>query len=110
MATKPTVLARLAELDLVPANRNAAGQIVAAGSLGRSGGARREPAGEGTGPRTCPSPARSTPVFMAPAQEAVAEAIAQITPRDPIRTLLSNSDGEPVTSGADATRPSSPRR
>ncbi|MFD4432154.1 ACP S-malonyltransferase, partial [Nocardia sp. NPDC058497] len=40
--------------------------------------------------------------FMAPAQAAVADAIAQISPSDPIRTLLSNFDGKPVTSGADA--------
>ena len=43
------VLARLEALDLVPANRNAAGQIVAAGSAGRAGQARRGSAGEGAG-------------------------------------------------------------
>jgi [acyl-carrier-protein] S-malonyltransferase len=39
---------------------------------------------------------------MAPAQDAVAAAAAKITPSDPTRTLLSNSDGAPVSSGADA--------
>ncbi|NLG55826.1 MAG: ACP S-malonyltransferase, partial [Rhodococcus sp.] len=40
--------------------------------------------------------------YMAPAQDAVAEAAAKITPNEPTRTLLSNSDGKPVASGADA--------
>ena len=44
------VLARLEALDLVPANRNAAGQIVAAGALSRAGQARRGSAGQGPGP------------------------------------------------------------
>nr|WP_277606673.1 ACP S-malonyltransferase [Rhodococcus aetherivorans] len=95
------VLARLAELDLTPANINAAGQIVAAGRLT----ALEELAAN------APEKARIRPlpvagafhtVFMAPAQEAVAEAAAKIVPSDPTRTLLSNSDGAPVTSGADA--------
>ena len=51
------VLARLEQLDLFPANRNAAGQIVAAGPLTRVGEARRRPAGQGPGarPRCCRS-------------------------------------------------------
>ena len=40
--------------------------------------------------------------FMAPAQEAVTAAAASITPNEPVRTLLSNSDGNAVASGADA--------
>jgi [acyl-carrier-protein] S-malonyltransferase len=40
--------------------------------------------------------------FMAPAQQAVAAAIAEITPHEPTRPLLSNADGKPVESGADA--------
>ncbi|MDI9914327.1 ACP S-malonyltransferase [Rhodococcus sp. IEGM 1379] len=95
------VLARIEELGLEAANRNAAGQIVAAGLLT----ALAELA------TTAPAKARvrALPVagafhtrFMAPAQDAVAAAAAKITPSDPIRTLLSNSDGLPVTSGADA--------
>ncbi|MDM7491414.1 MULTISPECIES: ACP S-malonyltransferase [Rhodococcus] len=95
------VLARLAELDLTPANVNAAGQIVAAGRLT----ALEELAAN------APEKARIRPLpvagafhtaFMAPAQEAVAEAAAKIVPSDPTRTLLSNSDGAPVASGADA--------
>jgi len=96
-----TVLARLAELDLVPANRNAVGQIVAAGSLEALAELAANPP-EKARVRALPVAGAFHTVFMAPAQAAVADAIAQITPSDPIRTLLSNFDGKPVTSGADA--------
>ncbi|MFG1774332.1 ACP S-malonyltransferase [Nocardia salmonicida] len=96
-----TVLARLAELDLVPANRNAVGQIVAAGSLEALAELAANPP-EKARVRALPVAGAFHTVFMAPAQEAVADAIAQISPSDPIRTLLSNFDGQPVTSGADA--------
>ncbi|MEV4156702.1 ACP S-malonyltransferase [Nocardia salmonicida] len=96
-----TVLARLAELDLVPANRNAVGQIVAAGRLEALAELAANPP-EKARVRALPVAGAFHTVFMAPAQEAVADAIAQISPSDPIRTLLSNFDGRPVTSGADA--------
>ncbi|MEV0336801.1 ACP S-malonyltransferase [Nocardia sp. NPDC050717] len=96
-----TVLARLAELDLVPANRNAVGQIVAAGSLEALAELAANPP-EKARVRALPVAGAFHTAFMAPAQAAVADAIAQISPSDPIRTLLSNFDGKPVTSGADA--------
>ncbi|MET9214527.1 MULTISPECIES: ACP S-malonyltransferase [unclassified Nocardia] len=96
-----TVLARLAELDLVPANRNAVGQIVAAGRLEALAELAANPP-EKARVRALPVAGAFHTVFMAPAQAAVADAIAQISPSDPIRTLLSNFDGKPVTSGADA--------
>ncbi|MFD3707078.1 ACP S-malonyltransferase [Nocardia sp. NPDC058658] len=96
-----TVLARLAELDLVPANRNAVGQIVAAGRLEALAELAANPP-EKARVRALPVAGAFHTVFMAPAQEAVADAIAQISPSDPMRTLLSNFDGQPVTSGADA--------
>lgn len=96
-----TVLARLAELDLVPANRNAVGQIVAAGRLDALAELAANPP-EKARVRALPVAGAFHTAFMAPAQDAVAEAIAQISPSDPIRTLLSNFDGQPVTSGADA--------
>ncbi|MFF2087385.1 ACP S-malonyltransferase [Nocardia sp. NPDC058176] len=96
-----TVLARLAELDLVPANRNAVGQIVAAGSLDALAELAANPP-EKARVRALPVAGAFHTAYMAPAQEAVADAIAQISPSDPIRTLLSNSDGKPVASGADA--------
>ncbi len=95
------VLARLAELDLVPANRNAVGQIVAAGRLDALAELAANPP-EKARVRALPVAGAFHTAFMAPAQDAVAEAIAQISPGEPTRVLLSNSDGEPVTSGKDA--------
>ncbi len=95
------VLARLAEYELVPANRNAAGQIVAAGSVDGVDQLIANPPEKARIRKLAVAGAFHTN-FMAPAQEAVAAAAAQITPRDPQFTLLSNSDGLPVTSGADA--------
>ncbi len=95
------VLARIEELGLEAANRNAAGQIVAAGLLT----ALEELAAnapEKARVRALPVAGAFHTRFMAPAQDAVAAAAAKITPSDPTRTLLSNSDGAPVSSGADA--------
>ena len=95
------VLARLAELDLVPANRNAAGQIVAAGRLDALAELAAAPP-EKARVRALPVAGAFHTKFMAPAQDAVTAAASNITPSDPIRTLLSNFDGKPVESGADA--------
>ncbi len=96
-----TVLARLAELELVPANRNAVGQIVAAGRLDALAELAANPP-EKARVRALPVAGAFHTAFMAPAQDAVANAIAQISPGEPTRTLLSNFDGKPVTSGKDA--------
>ncbi|WP_040753407.1 ACP S-malonyltransferase [Nocardia transvalensis] len=95
------VLERLAELDLVPANRNAAGQIVAAGRLDALAELAANPP-EKARIRALPVAGAFHTAFMAPAQDAVTGAIAQITPGEPTRTLLSNFDGKPVISGKDA--------
>ncbi|WP_068057357.1 ACP S-malonyltransferase [Nocardia xishanensis] len=95
------VLERLAELDLVPANRNAVGQIVAAGKLDALAELAANPP-EKARVRALPVAGAFHTAFMAPAQDAVAEAIAKITPNDPARVLLSNFDGQPVASGQDA--------
>ncbi len=95
------VLARLAELDLVPANRNAVGQIVAAGKLDALAELAANPP-EKARVRALPVAGAFHTAFMAPAQDAVAKAIAKITPNDPTRVLLSNFDGQPVASGQDA--------
>lgn len=95
------VLARLEELDLIPANRNAAGQIVAAGKVEAIEALIADPPEKARVRKLAVAGAFHTR-FMAPAQDAVAAAAAQITPADPTRTLLSNSDGLPVTNGADA--------
>ncbi|MFE5284741.1 ACP S-malonyltransferase [Nocardia sp. NPDC056611] len=95
------VLARLEELGLVPANRNAVGQIVAAGKLKALEALAANPP-EKARVRALPVAGAFHTAFMAPAQDAVAEAIAQIVPNEPVRTLLSNFDGQPVSSGKDA--------
>lgn len=95
------VLARLEELGLEPANVNAAGQIVAAGLLTALAELAANPP-EKARVRALPVAGAFHTRFMAPAQDAVATAAAAITPSEPARTLLSNSDGKAVTSGADA--------
>jgi [acyl-carrier-protein] S-malonyltransferase len=95
------VLARLAELDLVPANRNAVGQIVAAGRLDALAELAANPPAKAR-VRALPVAGAFHTVFMGPAQDAVTAAISQIVPNEPTRTLLSNFDGKPIASGADA--------
>ncbi len=95
------VLARLEALELVGANRNAAGQIVAAGAVAALEKLAEDP----------PAKARVRPLatagafhthYMASALDGYAAAAAGVTPADPTTTLLSNADGKPVTSGTDA--------
>ncbi|QKT07665.1 ACP S-malonyltransferase [Gordonia sp. X0973] len=95
------VLARLDELELVPANRNAVGQIVAAGKVDAIDELVANPPEKARTRKLAVAGAFHT-AFMAPAQDAVAAAAAKITPADPVFTLLSNSDGKPVTTGAEA--------
>lgn len=95
------VLERLTELGLEAANRNAAGQIVAAGLLTALAELAENPP-EKARVRSLPVAGAFHTRFMAPAQEAVVAAAARITPSEPTRQLLSNHDGRPVTSGADA--------
>ncbi|WP_214370174.1 ACP S-malonyltransferase [Pseudonocardia sp. H11422] len=95
------VVTRLGELGLDPANRNGAGQIVAAGPTEALAALAANP----------PERARviGLPVagafhtrFMAPAEEALRAHAGSIDPADPRRPLLSNADGTVVTTGADA--------
>ncbi|MBV5244464.1 MULTISPECIES: ACP S-malonyltransferase [Mycolicibacterium] len=95
------VLARLEALDLVPANRNAAGQIVAAGAVAALEKLAEDP----------PARARVRPLatagafhtrYMAPALDEYTRVADRIDPQEPAVTLLSNSDGRPVSGGADA--------
>jgi [acyl-carrier-protein] S-malonyltransferase len=94
------VLARLAELDLEPANMNGAGQIVAAGPADALAALAENP----------PERSRVKPLavagafhtrYMAPAEQALRSYAASVQPSDPDRPLLSNADGTVVTSGAD---------
>jgi [acyl-carrier-protein] S-malonyltransferase len=95
------VLSRLEDLDLVPANRNATGQIVAAGSLSALNKLAEDP----------PAKARVRPLatagafhthFMASALDGYASAAEAVGTSEPTAKLLSNADGQPVSSADEA--------
>jgi [acyl-carrier-protein] S-malonyltransferase len=94
------VAAVLAQLELAAANRNGAGQIVAAGRLDALAALAQHPPAR--------SRVRALPVagafhtrFMAPAEHSLARYAAQLTTKDPSHPLLSNADGEVVANGAE---------
>jgi [acyl-carrier-protein] S-malonyltransferase len=98
------VLARLEALDLVPANRNAAGQIVAAGALSALDKLAEDPPAKARVRQLATAGAFHTH-FMAPATDAYASAAEGVTTAESLRPstkLLSNADGQPVASAADA--------
>jgi len=97
------VLATLERLGLDAANRNGAGQIVAAGPVAALAELAEHK----------PERARVVPLavagafhtrFMAPAEDALRSHAADIAPADPTRPLLSNADGAVVTDGAEVLR------
>jgi len=94
------VVAAIEAVGLTPANRNAAGQIVAAGAMDALEKLAAEP----------PAGARVRPLavagafhthFMAPAAEALGEYAATLQVAVPRPILLSNADGAAVVTGAD---------
>lgn len=95
------VLARLEALELIPANRNAAGQIVAAGALAALEKLAEDPPAKARVRALATAGAFHTH-YMASAMDGYAAAASEVTAADPTTTLLSNVDGKPVTSGADA--------
>lgn len=95
------VLARLESLDLVPANRNAAGQIVAAGAIAALEKLAEDPPAKARVRQLATAGAFHTQ-YMASALEGYAAAAESVTTSEPIATLLSNADGRPVASAADA--------
>ena len=95
------VSAALAALGLTPANVNGGGQVVAAGSKSAIAELVANP----------PERARVIELqvagafhthYMSPAVDALAAAASDLSPSEPTATLLSNADGAPVASGADA--------
>ena len=92
------VLARLAELDLTPANVNGGGQVVAAGTLDALAALAAAPP-ERTRIIALQVAGAFHTSFMAPAVTELAAAAATTTTSDPAVTLLSNADGTPVTGG-----------
>lgn len=95
------VLARLEALELVPANRNAAGQIVAAGAVSALEKLAEDPPAKARVRQLATAGAFHTH-YMGSALDAYAAAAAAVDAADPTTTLLSNVDGQPVTSAADA--------
>lgn len=98
------VLTALAELDLVPANRNAKGQIVAAGRVDALAKLAENPPEKARVRQLATAGAFHTH-FMASASDAYSAAAAAVTTSDALPsgvTLLSNADGQPVSSPADA--------
>ncbi|MCX6480585.1 MAG: ACP S-malonyltransferase [Mycobacterium sp.] len=95
------VLARLEALELVPANRNAAGQIVAAGTISALEKLAEDPPAKARVRQLATAGAFHTH-YMAAAHDGYAAAAAEVTASDPTTVLLSNADGQPVASGADA--------
>ena len=95
------VVASLERRGLTPANINGAGQIVAAGTMEQIEQLKAEP----------PAKARVIPLqvagafhthHMAPAVAVLETAVSDVVPGDPTLRLLSNADGQAVSSGADA--------
>ena len=95
------VLARLEQLDLVPANRNAAGQIVAAGRLSALDKLAEDPPAKARVRALGVAGAFHTE-FMASALDGYASAVQNVATAEPTAVLLSNRDGQPASSAADA--------
>jgi [acyl-carrier-protein] S-malonyltransferase len=92
------VLAALARHGLTPANVNAAGQVVAAGTMAAlEAFAASPPAGARLRPLQVAGAFHTQ--HMAPAVAALRDAAAGVTAADPAMTLLSNADGAAVTTG-----------
>ncbi|OBH00441.1 ACP S-malonyltransferase [Mycobacterium sp. E136] len=95
------VLARLEALDLIPANRNAAGQIVAAGAVAALDKLVEDPPEKARVRKLATAGAFHTH-YMASALDGYAAAADGVTSADPNTTLLSNADGQRVDSASDA--------
>jgi [acyl-carrier-protein] S-malonyltransferase len=94
------VLARLAELELQPANFNGGGQIVAAGAAEAIAALQAEGP---TGSRVIPLQVAGAfhTRFMQPAVAALADYSNTIEVSDPKFAIWTNSDGSKVTSGSE---------
>ncbi|TQL75121.1 [acyl-carrier-protein] S-malonyltransferase [Stackebrandtia endophytica] len=84
-----------------PANRNGAGQIVAAGSTESLAKLEATPPAKARIIPLSVAGAFHTP-YMEPAQQQLAAHAASVTTTDPTRTWLSNADGQPMASGEQA--------
>ncbi|SNY34154.1 ACP S-malonyltransferase [Paractinoplanes atraurantiacus] len=94
------VLAAIDKHGLYPANRNAAGQVVAAGSLDGLAALAADPPEKARVRALEVAGAFHTP-YMQTAETALAAVAGGISAGNPARTLLSNLDGTAVTDGAE---------
>lgn len=94
------VAAAIEAAGLTAANRNAAGQIVAAGALDALEKFAAEPPA-GTRVRPLAVAGAFHTHYMAPAAEALGAYVADLQVADPRPILLSNADGAAVDTGAD---------
>lgn len=92
------VIAAIDKLGLYPANRNGAGQIVAAGALDALAKFAEDPPAKARVIALQVAGAFHTP-YMAPAESALAAVAGGVTVADPARILLSNLDGAAVIHG-----------
>lgn len=92
------VLAALAERNLVGANVNGGGQVVAAGTAEEIAELVANPP-EGIRVIGLQVAGAFHTVYMEPAQQALAPRIAELDPGEPARPLLTNSDGTVVAEG-----------
>lgn len=95
-----SVVSRLEELGLTPANYNGGGQLVAAGALDALAQLTAEPP---AGTRVIPLQVAGAfhTRYMAPAVETLRAAAAEVEASDPRVTVWSNRDGAAVASGSD---------
>lgn len=93
------VVAAIEAVGLTPANRNGAGQVVAAGALCDLAKLAAEPP---AGARVRPLPVAGAfhTSYMAPAESALHDYAATLDIADPHHLLLSNADGTAVDQGA----------
>jgi [acyl-carrier-protein] S-malonyltransferase len=97
------VVAAIEHHGLYPANRNGAGQIVAAGALDALAKFAAEPPARARVVTLQVAGAFHTP-YMSPAETALAAVAGGVTVADPVRILLSNLDGTAVAHGREMLR------
>ncbi|EST36357.1 hypothetical protein N566_16360 [Streptomycetaceae bacterium MP113-05] len=93
-----TVTSHLEQLGLTPANINGGGQIVAAGTAGQLAELAADKP-EGARVRPLQVAGAFHTVHMAPAVEALENAVRNVTVTDPVIPYVSNADGRSVTTG-----------
>lgn len=97
------VVRHLEQLGLDPANRNGAGQIVAAGRIPALEELAAQPP-EGARVRPLPVAGAFHTRFMAPARDVLAKHAGEVETADPVLPLLSNADGAVVSTADDVLR------